>query len=120
MSERMSDEQFVKMRHDLAEQTDWTPGRGVVPAIEPVHGNCCCCQVCGQFHDDCVCQHNAVAAVMEELDRLRRLEAAVRDDGLARQVVRENFVSLGAEHKGRAYIYAYRAALDAAMKGESK
>ena len=24
----------------------------------PTHGNCCTCQECGHFHDDCVCYHN--------------------------------------------------------------
>ena len=29
--------------------------------IQPIkmrHGSCCCCNDCGQYHDDCVCGHN--------------------------------------------------------------
>jgi len=33
-------------------------GFSKVAPIKPYHGNCCCCQECGQQHDDCVCGHN--------------------------------------------------------------
>lgn len=23
----------------------------------PTHGNCCTCQKCGMFYDDCICQY---------------------------------------------------------------
>ena len=72
------------MKEIVAEWTDWKPGRGIVAPIQPRHGNCCCCQICGQFHDDCVCQHNKIEEVMSAadsgqplLDRMAKLERAI-------------------------------------------
>ena len=25
--------------------------------IRPTHGSCCTCQICGQDHDECICQY---------------------------------------------------------------
>ena len=25
--------------------------------ILPTHGNCCTCQDCGQYHDECICKY---------------------------------------------------------------
>lgn len=30
----------------------------VVPKRKPTHGNCCTCQDCGYYHDECVCESN--------------------------------------------------------------
>lgn len=35
-----------------------------IESIKPNHGSCCCCMTCGQYHDDCVCQHNELLAVL--------------------------------------------------------
>ena len=29
-----------------------------IPIKKPGHGECCTCQQCGYFHDECVCNHN--------------------------------------------------------------
>ena len=48
----------------LADYTDWRPNKGIFPTILPVHGPCCMCQTCGRYHDDCVCQHNEIEALL--------------------------------------------------------
>jgi hypothetical protein len=46
---------------ELASQfSGWKPGIGIVPPTKAYHGSCCCCQVCGRHHDDCVCEHNEI------------------------------------------------------------
>lgn len=49
--------------------TAWEPARGVEPKQPPVHGPCCTCQDCGRTHDSCLCEHNEIAARMEELQQ---------------------------------------------------
>ena len=52
-------------RKIIEEHADgWVPGHGVKPLRTPTHGNCCTCQECGHFHDDCVCIHNMIEAKM--------------------------------------------------------
>jgi hypothetical protein len=63
-------------------------------------------------------KRNPGQPLLDELARLRRLEAALGDDGLIDKVVSDNFVSSGSEHRGGLYISAYRAALKAAMEKE--
>lgn len=43
-------------------------GNKIIPPIRPTHGPCCTCQICGQFHDDCVCCHNEILAKLLVLD----------------------------------------------------
>lgn len=38
-----------------------------IEPIKPRHGNCCTCQKCGRFHDECVCEHNDL---LEDIQRL--------------------------------------------------
>lgn len=49
----------------LEEHTEWSRGRGRAKTIPPMHGPCCTC-VCGYMYDDCVCDHNAIEAVLRE------------------------------------------------------
>ena len=52
-------------------------GNRLIKPIKPRHGNCCTCQDCGQYHDDCVCQHNRVLKLLRKAKRnlKRRLGA---------------------------------------------
>jgi len=42
-----------------------------VDFIKPGHGNCCTCQTCGQYHDDCVCWHNDVIDIINGWEKKR-------------------------------------------------
>ena len=52
-----------------------------IPAIKPSHGNCCTCQKCGQFHDDCVCTHNELTRRLKpSRDLTARINKELGDD----------------------------------------
>ena len=46
---------------------------GVINSIEiksfrkPTHGECCTCQDCGYYHDECVCLDNEIITTIKEL-----------------------------------------------------
>lgn len=50
----------------LADYTSWNPEKGVIPKIPMSHGTCCCCRDCGQYHDECVCEHNAIVTALQK------------------------------------------------------
>ena len=37
---------------------------------KPTHGECCACQDCGRYHDECVCRDNEIITTVRE--RLRK------------------------------------------------
>ena len=37
---------------------------------KPTHGECCTCQDCGYYHDECVCRDNEIITTVRE--RLRK------------------------------------------------
>ena len=37
---------------------------------KPTHGECCTCQDCGYYYDDCVCDDNRIITTVQE--RLRK------------------------------------------------
>ncbi len=49
----------------LLEFTSWRKGVGRIPTKKPGHGNCCTCQDCGHYHDECVCEHNEIEDILE-------------------------------------------------------
>ena len=38
-----------------------------IEKIKPKHGNCCTCQDCGHYHDDCVCENNHLNKALDQL-----------------------------------------------------
>ena len=42
-----------------------------VDKIKPGHGNCCTCQECGHYHDDCVCWENRSVEACEAYEQLQ-------------------------------------------------
>jgi hypothetical protein len=49
-------------------------GGEIVDKIKPFHGNCCCCQDCGQQHDYCVCEHNELLIMLLSLPLISQKE----------------------------------------------
>lgn len=46
----------------------------IKPNIQPTHGNCCTCQVCGYNHDDCNCEiREAIKWIDQTLPKLKAL-----------------------------------------------
>ena len=39
------------------------------PITKPTHGECCCCQKCGNDYDYCVCENNELLTLILELDK---------------------------------------------------
>lgn len=40
------------LKKELLDDVDLT----IKPNIKPIHGNCCTCQECGYYHDECNCE----------------------------------------------------------------
>ena len=40
----------------------------IKPHIKPTHGNCCTCQDCGYYHDECVCEDNEIIMAIKKLE----------------------------------------------------
>ena len=57
---RLSDVIDLLAHDDLG----YLKGREMIGKIKPFHGSCCCCQTCGQQHDNCVCSHNSLLAAL--------------------------------------------------------
>ncbi len=51
-----------------------------IKKIKPGHGNCCTCQTCGFFHDDCVCWENDRIEVAEYVEKLQSDLKAAREE----------------------------------------
>lgn len=53
-------------------------GAELKPHMEMPHGSCCCCTVCGHYHEDCVCSHNriitALTAIFSEFKKSEMIE----------------------------------------------
>jgi len=57
------EETYIKVSDLIPFLQDWGElklhyGLNKIKHEIPYHGNCCCCQKCGQSYDDCVCSHN--------------------------------------------------------------
>lgn len=46
----------------------------IVTHKKPEHGNCCTCQTCGYYHEDCVCESNRVNKFLEKLNHTDKKE----------------------------------------------
>lgn len=48
---------------------EWSELKGEekIAHVKPGHGPCCTCQTCGYHHDDCVCSHNELLDVLNNL-----------------------------------------------------
>jgi len=46
---------------------------------KPYHGTCCCCGVCGEYHDECVCYSNVLVAAIHSA--FERASKALEDCG---------------------------------------
>lgn len=44
----------------LKEHTDFTGKLKIYDTKKSTRGNCCTCQKCGHYHDNCVCLHNMI------------------------------------------------------------
>jgi hypothetical protein len=68
MEMRMLRIKCERLKELLAKYTDWVPGIGIKPIQKPKHGNCCTCQSCGQYHDECICEHNAIEQAIADIE----------------------------------------------------
>ena len=41
--------------------------KNIIKPIKPTHGNCCTCQVCGRYHDECVCKDNEMIETIRNI-----------------------------------------------------
>ena len=38
---------------------------------KPTHGECCCCQACGRYHDDCICEDNELLKLINDIPYIK-------------------------------------------------
>lgn len=50
--------------------TSWRPNVGIIePRKTFGHGSCCYCLPCGQFKDECSCEHNEIERILTEQEK---------------------------------------------------
>lgn len=61
--------QYISKKGVIKLLMEYTDLRGTekLSHIKPSHGPCCTCQTCGHHHDDCVCGHNEILDILNDL-----------------------------------------------------
>lgn len=57
---------YIEKIFDVLIKQGYLKGKEFIPRVNPYHGSCCCCQTCGQGHDECICSHNELLKAIYE------------------------------------------------------
>lgn len=62
--------EYIRRKDVIAILKEYTSLKGEekLPGTTARHGSCCTCQICGHFHDDCVCTHNEILEWLDGLE----------------------------------------------------
>jgi len=52
---------------DILIEQGYIRTKDIQPKTKPNHGPCCCCQGCGEYHDDCFCDDNGLLEALAEI-----------------------------------------------------
>ena len=59
--------QLLEQVRDMLILEGYLKGSKLIEKRKPTHGNCCTCQECGHYHDECVCEYNHLLSELSKL-----------------------------------------------------
>jgi hypothetical protein len=54
---------------DILIDENYIKSKDILPLKEVTHANCCACQTCGYWHDQCICESNYLLKRLNELKK---------------------------------------------------